>query len=84
MGQGLLFSELTSLYFKVCTFVRMWYVTTAEKPQSRKQEIWGAAEVRCSQVTLVTQLIALETAGVKKWLRGYGDGEGAQEVYQTI
>lgn len=73
MGQGLLFSEeLTPLYFKVCTFVRMWYVTPAEKPQSRRQEMWEAAEVRCSQVTLVTQLSALETAGVKKWLRGYG------------
>lgn len=50
-GQGLLLSEeLIPRYFKVFTFASMSYVTTAEEPQSRKQEIWEATEVRFSQV----------------------------------
>lgn len=86
MGQGLLFSEeLTPLYFQVCTFVRMCYATPAEKPQVRKQEMQEAAEVRCSQVTLVPQLGALETAGVKKWSREYeGNTRGTQYNMQQF
>ena len=59
----------------------MCYGTTVEKPQGREQEIREAAEVRCSQVTLVPQLVALETAGVKRWPREY-EGD-TQEVSDT-
>lgn len=55
-GQGLLLSEkLTPLSFKVCSLVRMSYVTPAVK--APKQEIWDTAEVSCHQISLA-QLVA--------------------------
>ena len=67
----LLSEELAPLYFKLCSFVRMSYVTTAKKPQSRKQETWGTAEGRGHQMA---QLVASKAAGVKKWPRGWEVG----------
>lgn len=61
--------RLTPLYFKVCTFVRMPYVATAEKPLKPKTRGLRREQGRLSELLsgyTCTQLVVSKTAGVEK------------------